>query len=153
MATYYYSEPFASRDKRQKTLLATHQFLCQCSQCSLEGEALQENGKMRSEIREKREKIISLMKTSRSALHLYRRNVKKAVPLSQELMERVRKLNLQPQIVDRLLQTALPVAWTARMLGLTAPDPDGIKHEALQFCQKFGDAMMNDYNKVSKDCL
>ena len=59
-----------------------------CSQCSLEGEALQENERRRAEIREKREKIISLM-------------------------ERVRKLNLQPQIAHNLLWTALPVAWTA----------------------------------------
>ena len=133
-------------------MLRTHQFLCQCSQCSLEGEALQENERIRAEIREKREQIISLMNTLPSSAHLHRRNVARSVKLSQELMEGVRQLNLQPQIADRLLQTALPVAWTARRLGLSAPDPEGIKQEALEFCQKFGDAMMNDYNKISKDC-
>ena len=143
---------FASRDSRQRRLLSSHQFLCQCSQCSLEGEALQENEKMRAEIREKKEKINSLMNTSPSILHLYRRNVKKAVKPSQELMERLRKLNLPPQIALNLLLTALPVAWSARRLGMRAPDPDGIKQEALQFCQKFGESWMILYNKMSKDC-
>ena len=132
LATYH-SEPFGSRETRQKTLLKSHLFLCQCSQCSLEGESLLENERTRAEIRERRESIMSLMSTSPSSTHLRKRNVKKAVHLSQELMERVRKLNLQPQRADRLLQTSLPVAWAARRLELSAPHPDEIKKEALEF--------------------
>ena len=142
---------FASRDSRQRRLLSSHQFLCQCSQCSLEGEALQEDERMRAEIREKKEKIQSLKNMAANSPHLFISNLKKAVCLSQEVMERVRKLNLQPQIFHNLLTTALTEAWFAKKLGLTGPDPDGIKQEALEFAQKFGESAMILYNNISKD--
>ena len=61
----------------------------------------------------------------------------------------MRELNLQPQLAYCLLRTALPVAWTARRLGLTAPDPDTIKQVGLEFSQEFG--FMIQYNNRNKD--
>jgi len=138
---------FGSRETRQQTLLKTHAFLCSCSDCSLEGDELEENERIRAEIREKRRTIISLI-SGRSLLPY---NVKRAVKLSQEFMVLVKKLNIQPQVVDRLLQIALPVAWVARNEGLRGPDPRSILQEALEFCQKFGDSMMKNYNDFSRD--
>ena len=147
LATYH-SEHFGSRDTRQKTLLESWQFLCQCSQCSLEGKALQQNNMMRAEVRGKREKIKDLLDTAASSSLLRRRNVEKAVSLSQEMMEPMRELNLQPQLPYCLLRTALPVAWNARRLGLTAPDQDTIKQVGLEFSQEFG--FMIWYNNRTK---
>jgi len=140
----YNNDDFGSRETMQQKLLKRYAFRCLCSECSLEGEELEENERMRTEIREKRETIINLI-SGRSSIPP--EDVDRAVKLSKELMILVRKLNLQPQIVDRLLQTALPVAWAARFMGLRGPNPTSIKEEALGYCQKFGDTMMHEYNK------
>ena len=126
-------------------------FRCLCSECSLVGEELKENDRMRAEMREKNEKMINLM-IIEDPNHIrgIKHNLKRAVKLSQEYMFLLKKLNLQPEIADGLLKTALPVAWHARNMGLTGPDPRSIKQEALELCHKFGDLMMYEYNKVSK---
>ena len=51
----YLEEPeflYGSREFRQQELLERSAFLCQCSQCSLEGAALQDDERMRAGIRE-----------------------------------------------------------------------------------------------------
>ena len=41
---------YGSRDYRRQRLLRTNGFLCQCFECSLEGEALEDNERMRAEV-------------------------------------------------------------------------------------------------------
>jgi len=139
---------FETRQTRQQTLVKIRAFLCSCSECSLEGEELQENERIRAEIREKIKTFDSLIPPLPAILH--RHNVKQAVKLSQEVITLVKKLNLQEEIAMELLQTALPVAWHARDMGLRGPDPTSIKNEALEMCQKFGYTMMTHYNNISK---
>jgi len=149
----YLKERISSKKTRQQTLLKRHYFRCLCSECSLVGEELKENDRMRAEIREKNEKIMNwtLIKDPNRIREIHH-NLRRAVKLSQDYMFLLKKLNLQPQIADGLLKTALPVAWLARNWGVTGPDPISIKHEALEYCQKFGDLMMYEYNKMSNEC-
>ena len=51
---------YGSREYRQEVLTEKFAFLCQCSECSLEGEDLQENERMRGEIRENEMEITRL---------------------------------------------------------------------------------------------
>jgi len=150
ITAFYINDDFGSRETRQQKLLKMKAFRCWCSECSLVGEALKENDRMRAEIREKDEEIENL-KIIEDPNHIRenQHNVKRAVKLSQEYMFLLQKLNLQPDIADGLLKTALPNAWLARKWGVTGPDPRSIKQEALEYCQKFGDLMMNEYNKIS----
>ena len=50
-----------AREVRQQELLEILGFYCECSECSLEGEDLEENERMREEIREKEVEIEQLM--------------------------------------------------------------------------------------------
>ena len=136
-----------SREYRQRFMLENHGFLCKCSECSLEGEALQENERLREEARDRIEKIVSLLrvKPPQSA-----NNVKKALEFSQEMMERIEQLGVQIEILDKLLQISLPLAYLAKNRGLSAQDPQIIKLEAMRYCKLFGDAKLNDYKKMTQ---
>ena len=52
---------YGTRDFRRQKLLETSAFLCECSVCSLEGEDLEENERIREEIRDKEREIDQLM--------------------------------------------------------------------------------------------
>merc|ERR1711974_286044 len=108
--------------------------------CSLEGEEFEENERIRAEIRE--EEAVALVKKSRPL------DVRRALKLSQDLLDLVRKLNLQPQIALCLVYRALPAALHARKTGLRGPDPRSVKEEALEYSNKFGASMMYTYNKM-----
>ena len=136
-----------SREYRQQFMLENHGFLCKCSECSLEGKALEDNDRLRDEARTRIEKIVNLLleKSSQNA-----NNVKKALELSQEMMERIEKLDVQIEILDKLLQFSLPLAYLAKMRGIRAEDPQIIKLEAMRYCKLFGDAKLNDYKKITE---
>ena len=136
-----------SREFRQKFMLENHGFLCKCSECSLEGKALEDNDRLRAEARDRIEKIVNLLR-DKSGQRLS--NVKKALKLIQEMKERIEQLDVQIEILDKRLQVSLPVAHLAKMMGLQAEDPEIIKLEARGFCNLFGDAKLNDYNKLTK---
>jgi len=144
--TFYSTISFGSIEERRNDLLELG-MLCKCTECSLEGEALQENEKLRGEIRERREKIKTLTDVSKNSS---KPNIEKAVKLSQELMKLVRKLDIPHSIFGQLLLTCLPVALCARRLGLTeGPSPETIKQEALMF--GFGDDMLHSYKMITRD--
>ena len=56
---------YGTREFRRQQLWETSAFNCQCSECSLEGEALEENERMRAEIREKEARIGQLINCGR----------------------------------------------------------------------------------------
>merc|ERR1712111_197809 len=94
----YHAQGFESREERQQKLLKTHLFRCFCSECSLVGEELEENERMRAELREKTEKI-EIILSSKEFFDRFNKvhqlNVKRAVKLSEEMMILVKKLKLQ----------------------------------------------------------
>ena len=140
---------FGSREFRRQQLLEMCGFHCQCSECSLEGEALRENELMRAEIREKEAKIPQLLKCEGSN-PVPKREMKKAMKLSNEKVELIKKLNLRDSFVREMVEFYL-AATLAREREISAPDPDIFKHEALKYAKMFGDIYIYYYNKNARD--
>ena len=99
---------YASRQSRQQQLLEYGAFRCQCSQCSLQGEELEENERIRTELREKEDEIMKLMFNQ----HLQasegsdgRRDLKKAMKLSQRRTKLLQKLDLRAGFMYVMMQS------------------------------------------------
>ena len=137
-----------TREFRQQFMLENHGFLCKCSECLLEEQALEDNDKLRAEAAALKSKIVNLL-AGKTPLNT--NNVKKALELCPEMMTRIVKLDVQIEILDKLLQFSLPLAYLAKMRKLEAQDPQIIKLEAMGYCKLFGDAKLNDYNKMTRD--
>ena len=128
---------YGTRDLRRQQLYEAMVFLCQCPECSLEGEALGEKERMREEIREKEEKMKILL----------RQGSGRAMTATVERLELVKKLDNRITFVFELLQVS-KLALESRMLGLSALDPNKFKREALDYAKKFGDADMSIYSDL-----
>ena len=88
---------FGSREFRRQ-MLEMRGFLCQCSECSLEGEDLEDNEKIRAEIREKSEEINQLMSLERSD------------PRMRKALKKARELN-DLDAMDALRRAAIRCEW------------------------------------------
>ena len=94
---------YGSREYRRQDLLETEGFLCQCSECSLEGEVLEENERMRAEIREKEAEIDQLTRCGLSGQGRgSKMKMKKAMKLVQEKVDIVKKMDIREVIVCSL---------------------------------------------------
>ena len=134
---------YSTRDLRREKLLERMAFLCQCSECSLEGRALEENERIRVEIREKYAELENLL--SRGGGNPGNRPIVMAV----ERLELVKKLDYRMEFVRELLQV-YKLAVESKMLGIPAPDPNIFKREALDYAKKQGDVGMYDYKGCSE---
>ena len=122
-------------------------FLCQCSECSLEGEDLEDNEKIRAEIREKQEKSLQLLRVEGSA-EIKRKSIKKAMKLENQRVNLIKNLNLRAEFVGGMI-TFYQAAKGAREMGITCEnDPDIYKQEALKYAKIFGDNFIYIYNKL-----
>ena len=100
---------------------------------------------MREDIREKNVEIKQLM-TPEGSLPLPRKNVKKAMKLSQQRVKLVQKLNLRELVVAEM-HNFYGAATLARRMGITCEnDPDIFKQEALKYAKLFGDDYLHLYN-------
>ena len=133
---------YGSRQSRRQYLLEASGFLCQCSECSLEGEDLRENERMRADIRKK---IIEIEKL-RFGFPPPRRSVKKSMKLAQERLKLIQKLNLREIFVIEMLHF-YSAASQAKRYDISAPDPDIFKQEALKYAKMFGDFYNNFLEK------
>ena len=131
---------FGSREFRRQELLETSGFLCVCSECSLEGEALEDNEKMRADIRENEREIDQLMTHEGN---VRRRSMKKFMKLSQERMNLVEKLGIRGTMFVLEMMSFYAAATKAKEMGVTAPDPNKMKQEALKHAQICGDGCVN----------
>ena len=131
---------YGSRESRRQYLLEASAFLCQCSECSLEGEALRENEKTRADIRKK---IIEIEKLRVGFAP--RRSVKKSMKLAQDRLNLIKKLNLREIFVVEMLHF-YSAARQAQRYEITAPDPNVFKQEALKYAKMFGDTSLSVYN-------
>ena len=124
-------------------------FLCSCSECSLEGEELLENERIRAEIREKE------LKTKMLVPQIYRlfgaaqrRPLMELLKTSQEIVKLVKKLDIQLEIVNQLTKHFVD-AYHARLMGFSRdPDPPAIKKEAQEHAKKLGDSQMRIFNQI-----
>ena len=69
----------------------------------------------------------------------------RAMMLTLERLELVKKLDYRMSIVLELLQV-YKLASESKMLGMSAPDPNIFKVEALDYARKYGDVKLNEYN-------
>ena len=88
---------YGSREFRRNEMLRTNGFLCQCSECSLEGKALEDNERLRAEIRKKGLEIDHL--TQEATLE----NRVKALKLTDEKVALVQTLDIRLRLFDELL--------------------------------------------------
>ena len=138
---YSYNEEFQyrTRDLRRKKLFDDMAFMCQVSECSLEGEALEDNERLRAEINEKFAEMENLLCCGGGSPE------NRAMMLTLERLELVKKLDYRMSIVLELLQV-YKLASESKMLGMSAPDPNIFKVEALDYARKYGDVKLNEYN-------
>ena len=128
--------------------METSGFLCKCSECSLEGEALRENERLRAEIREKKvlaEELGQEAECCASGLGTAGRKIKmkKAMKFVQESWSLVKKMDLRHRFVSELT-TASCWASKAKMMEIA----DKLMPEALEYATKYGDVNMNRYDNV-----
>ena len=144
---YQDTEEFAygSREfRRQQFQEIIAPFSCKCSECSLEGEALEENERMRAEIREKLAEIQQLLDIEGLPS---RKTVKKSMKLSQQRLNLVQRLGIRSRFVEELLNF-YDAAFLAKTMGIpTASDAKIFKQEALKYAMMFGDSYIHFYNK------
>ena len=134
---------YASRSFRREQLLIYRGFLCQCSVCSLQGEALEEDERLRAEIREKKAEIGQLLSGGRSNP---RTAVKKAMKALQQKASLVEKLNMRLMFVSEMVNFH-DAASDAKKMGISAPDPEDFKQEALKYARMYGDSFTFNCNK------
>ena len=133
-----------SRELRRQQLLWTFGFLCKCSECSLEGEDLEDNERMRTEIREKQEEVGKLMACEGSD---QKRSLKKAMKLAQLVTNLTQKLNIRAAVVPKMIEF-YHIAFEARRMGIPCKnEPDIYKQEAFKYAKMFGDFYLHYYNK------
>ena len=138
---------FNSREFRQQYLLENLGFQCLCSECCLEEEALEENERMRTEIREKKEEILQLSSWDGSD-PVPRRNFKKALKLTQQRMKLIQKLDLRAAFVHVMIDFYLSATWAKGLdISILKNDPDIFKQEALKYAKLYGDNYIHQYNQ------
>ena len=96
---------YSSRKFRRQKLLESFGFLCECSECSLEGEDLEDNEMMRAEILEKQAKIDQLLGSVRSQTDklLIKKSVKKSMKLCNQKVKLIEKLNIRVRYLPAML--------------------------------------------------
>ena len=136
-----------SRVFRRQKMLEMRGFLCQCSECSLEGEDLEDNEKMREELREKEAEIKQLLSSDGSP-RIPRRDLQKVMKLAQRRVKLMLKLNIRTAFVA-VMKEFYHLSVEARRQGISCEnDPDIYKREALKYAKMFGDCYLYKFNNI-----
>ena len=156
ISAYYIGNNFGSRDDRRDSLLEDFGMLCWCPECSLEGNALRENEKLRADIRKGQEKVKEMIRNLERnvSTQLAKKKVKSLLSLSQKVTVLVRKLDIPHELITHLLYTSLPVARQAAKWSVGGTQsPDEVKREARDLCQNAGDDSMFIFNNLATQQL
>ena len=134
---------YGPREFRRQELLETQGFLCDCSECSLEGENLEENERLRAKYREKKAEIEQVM----SSEFCNSGSLKKIMKLAQKKIKLCQKLNIRSMFVTELIEH-YQLAGLAREKGVSCEnDADTFKQEAQKYAKMYGDVYINLYRK------
>ena len=137
---------YGSRESRRRELLQKDGFVCECSECSLEGWQLEDSDGMRADIREKEAEFDQLLSCEGPG-PVPRKDVKKALKLSQQRVKIIQKLNLRAEFVGEMIKFSHS-AMTARESGIICEnDPEVFEREALKYAKMFGDRYIHFYNR------
>ena len=138
---------YGVREFRRQYLLDLVGFLCQCTECSLDRLDLEENKRMRAEIREKKEELEQLRRGSSKGSDR-RGFVMKDLKLSQQRVELVQNLNIRARFVAAMIEF-YQIAVLARLIGISCEnDPSTYKQEAWKYAQMFGDCYIQQYKSL-----
>ena len=130
---------FGSREVRRQKLLEKGGFLCSCSECSLEGGALEDNDRMREEVMEIGAEIIQLLGREGSD-PVPRGSLKKCLKLAQQRVKLTQKLDLRAEFVAAMIGFYGAATMAKEMdISILENDPDTFKQEALKYAKMFGD--------------
>ena len=139
---------FGPRETRRQKLLEMRGFLCSCSECSLEGEDLEDKERMRAEIWEISAEIRTLLRPEGSDPLPPRRNLKKAMKMSQRKTKLIQKLGLRGEFVAAMGNFYDASTLARRMdISIIEKDSDIFKEEALKYAKMFGDRYIYFINK------
>ena len=140
---------FGSRKFRQNEIMERFWFLCHCPECSLEGEALKENERVRQEIRGKIREIKEIWikteeipkiteTTGEMGKQYFQTLLKRVLKLHQKKMKLIEELDLKMESVSEL-RNFFVVATLAKKCEISATDPEVLKMKALEYGKKYGD--------------
>ena len=125
-----------SRKFRREELLEKRGFLCKCSECSLEGKALEDNERMREKIGGMRVKIAQLVGSM---------DLGRAMEESREMIVLVKKLDIRLQFLKELLGAFMVASAMEKLNMMCGPDPEIFQTEALGYA--IGDVGMHHYEE------
>lgn len=144
---------YDSRDCRREKLWERFVFLCSCSECSLEGEALDINEGLRAKLRQiiakklQVDQLLSPYGASNSAPP--RELVKKSMKLTQKRVKLVQKLDLRDRFVTAMVNS-YGLASIGQSLDNPIPNEKEIyKQEALKYAKMFGDCFIHAFYRYS----
>ena len=128
---------YGSTESRRQQMLERNFFLCQCTECSLEGEELEERDGIRAELRLTNVKIDQLLTGGYD---------KKAMKSAQKRTKLLQKLNLRAFYMSEMLKF-YGLAFLAKREGIPCEnEPDVFKQEALKYAKILGDDYLHFYN-------
>lgn len=132
---------FGSREFRRQHLLDTYGFLCHCSECSLGGEELEENERIRVKLRQKKDGMDQLLASNLGDL-------KKLMKLAHQRVNMMKKLNLRTGYVGAMI-CFYKLSVQARSMNIPcAREPDTYKQEAWKYAEMFGDRTIHVYKSI-----
>ena len=134
---------YCSREVRQQYLLKIGGFLCSCSECSLEGEDLEDNERMRKVAEEKMDEIMQLLDCGES---ISRKSMKKVLKLSQQRVDLTKELGLRTGFVGTMVLFYKMALLAGTMDIPCVNDPEIYRQEALKYAKIFGDNYIHLYN-------
>ena len=126
------------RKDRIEQIVKLANFICRCTECSLQGEALEENENARREYLDIKKDLPQLGYT----------NKKLAFRKSQRMVDIVRKLDLEINLYEVLLNCH-HFALMARQSGASGiENPETSREEAWKRCQHFGEAGISTFREA-----
>ena len=150
MLSYMEGISYDFRDGRRERLQEKFGFLCSCSECSLEEEALDINEGMRAELRQKIAEINELMRPHGSASRPSRKNMKKVMKLSQQRVNLLQKLDFRAGFVSAMINFYAQFKMGRKFYDIPCQtDPEVFKKEALKYAKLFGDCFIHHYYRYT----
>ena len=146
---------YGPREARRQYLLEVRGFWCECSECSLEGEDLQQKERMREEAREMEEKLKECLQrmTGQTISTLIRRDVKKTMKLVQRRVKLVQKLDIRTDFVGAMIYFYWFAVLARRKDISCVNDPDVYKQEAWKYAKMCGDRFIHSYNNLLRNYI
>ena len=142
---------YGSRNDRRERLQEKFGFLCECSECSLEGEALDINEGIRVEIRQITEERSRLMRPQGSSSGPSRKNMKKSMKLSQQKVNLLQKLDLRALFVTAMINFYAQSKMGRDNYDIPSKnDPEVFKMEALKYAKMYGDCFIHIFHRYTQ---